>query len=127
MDKITIKGIHFHGYHGVHSAEREIGQKYEVDLELSFDLSTAGKNDALAKTIDYEKIVDIVLKIGTKQSFHLFEALAESIATQILDQTPAIKIQVAVKKLSPPIETPITYAGVEIIRKRNEITRKEKA
>ena len=127
MDKITIKGIHFHGYHGVHSAEREIGQKYEVDLELSLDLSTAGKNDVLAKTIDYTKMVDIVLKIGTKQSFHLFEALAESIATQILDQTSAIKIQVAVKKLSPPIEPPITHAGVEIIRKRNGFIKKEKA
>ena len=39
MDKIKIKGIQFHGYHGVYSAEREIGQKYEVDLELNFDLS----------------------------------------------------------------------------------------
>ena len=125
MDKITIKGIHFHGYHGVHSAEREIGQKYEVDLELSLDLSTAGKNDALAKTIDYTKMVDIVLKIGTKQSFHLFEALAESIATQILDQTAAIKIQVEVKKISPPIDSPINYAGVKIKRKRNKITKRE--
>ena len=122
MDKITIKGIHFHGYHGIHPSEQEIGQKYEVDLELSLELSSAGKNDDLAKTIDYAKVADTVLEIGTKQSFHLFEALAESIATQILDQTPAIKIQVSVKKLSPPIETPITYAGAEIIRKRNEIT-----
>ena len=79
MDKITIKGIRFHGYHGIHSAERKIGQKYEVDLEISLDLSTAGKNDDLTKTIDYAKIVDMVLEIGTKRSFHLFEALAESI------------------------------------------------
>ena len=123
MDKIKIKGIHFHGYHGVYSAEREIGQKYEVDLELSLDLSTAGKNDVLAKTIDYSKIVDMVLKTGTKQSFQLFEALAESIAAQILDQTAAIKIQVEVKKLSPPIDSPINYAGVKIKRKRNKITK----
>jgi len=123
MDKIKIKGIHFHGYHGVYSAEREIGQKYEVDLKLSFDLSTAGKSDVLAETIDYSKIVDIVLKTGTKQSFHLFEALAESIATQILGQTAALKIQVEVKKLSPPIDSPINYAGVKIKRKRNKITK----
>ena len=127
MDKITIKGIHFHGYHGIHSAERKIGQKYEVDLEISLDLSTAGKNDDLTKTIDYAKIVDMVLEIGTKRSFHLFEALAESIATQILTQTLAVKVQIAVKKLSPPIEIPINYAGVEITRTKNKIVRKNQA
>ena len=67
----------------------------------------------------------MVLKTGTKQSFQLFEALAESIATQILDQTAAIKIQVEVKKLSPPIDSPINYAGVKIKRKRNKITKRE--
>ena len=43
MDKIILKGIRFHGYHGVAEAERQLGQKYEIDLELTTNLSTAGK------------------------------------------------------------------------------------
>ena len=35
MDKIILKGIQFHGYHGVAEAERQLGQKYEIDLELT--------------------------------------------------------------------------------------------
>ena len=35
MDKIILKGIRFHGYHGVAEAERQLGQKYEIDLELT--------------------------------------------------------------------------------------------
>ena len=118
MDKIILKGIRFHGYHGVAEAERQLGQKYELDLELMTDLSTAGKTDDLAHTIDYAQIVQLVTEIGTQQSFQLFEALAETIAEAILAQYQIEEVQVTAKKLSPPIEPTLTYAGVEIHRKR---------
>ena len=119
MDKIILKGIRFHGYHGVEEAERQLGQKYEIDLELMTDLSAAGKTDDLAQTIDYAQVVQLVIEIGTGQSFQLFEALAETIAETILAQFQIKEIRIAVKKLSPPIEPRLAYAGVEIHRKRN--------
>ena len=119
MDKIILKGIQFHGYHGVAEAERQLGQKYEIDLELMTDLSAAGKNDDLARTIDYAQVVQLVIEIGTGQSFQLFEAIAETIAETILAQFQIDEVRIAVKKLSPPIEPRLTYAGVEIHRKRN--------
>ena len=119
MDKIILKGIRFHGYHGVAEAERQLGQKYEIDLELMIDLSAAGKTDDLTRTIDYAQVVQRVIEIGTQQSFQLFEALAETIADAILDQFQIEEIRIAAKKLSPPIEPTLTYAGVEIHRKRN--------
>ena len=88
MDKIILKGIQFHGYHGVTEAERQLGQKYEIDLELTTDLSAAGKTDNLAHTVDYAQVVQRVIEIGTRQSFQLFEALAETIADAILAQFP---------------------------------------
>ena len=61
MDKIILKGIRFHGYHGIAEAERQLGQKYEVDLELTTNLLTvAGKTDDLAHTIDYAQVVQLV-------------------------------------------------------------------
>lgn len=119
MDKIILKGIQFHGYHGVMEAEREIGQKYEIDLELMTDFSAAGKTDDLNRTIDYARVVELVMEIGTQQSFQLFEAIAETIAKAILAQFQIEEVRIAVKKLSPPIEPRLTYAGVEIHRKRN--------
>ena len=118
MDKIILKGIRFHGYHGVAEAERQLGQKYEIDLELMTDLSDAGKTDDLTHTIDYAQVVQLVVEIGTQQSFQLFEALAETIAAVILARFQIEEVRVAVKKLSPPIEPTLTYAGVEIYRKR---------
>ena len=118
MDKIILKGIQFHGYHGVVEAERQLGQKYEIDLELTIDLSAASKTDDLAYTIDYAQVVQRVIEIGTQQSFQLLEALAETIAEAILAQFQIEEVRITVKKLSPPIEPTLTYAGVEIHRKR---------
>ena len=118
MDKIILKGIRFHGYHGVAEAERQLGQKYEIDLELMVDLSTAGKTDDLTHTIDYAQVVQLVIEIGTGQSFQLFEALAETIADAVITQFQIDEVRIAVKKLSPPIESRLAYAGVEIHRKR---------
>ncbi|MCE2393260.1 dihydroneopterin aldolase [Candidatus Poribacteria bacterium] len=118
MDKIILKGIQFHGYHGVAEAERQLGQKYEIDLELMTDLSDAGKTDDLTRTIDYAQIVQLAIEIGTQQSFQLFETLAETIAEAILAQFQIEEARITVKKLSPPIAPTLTYAGVEIHRKR---------
>lgn len=118
MDKIILKGIRFHGYHGVIEAERQLGQKYEVDLELMTDLSVAGRTDDLSHTIDYAQIVQLVIDIGTERSFRLFEAIGEAVAQAIFTQFQIQEVRVTVKKLSPPIEPTITYAGVEIHRKR---------
>ena len=118
MDKIILKGIQFHGYHGVAEAERQLGQKYEIDLELAADLSAAGKTDDLTHTIDYAQVVQLVIEIGTQGSFQLFEALAEKIAGEILTQFQIEEVRITVKKLSPPIDPTLTYAGVEIHRTR---------
>lgn len=118
MDKIILKGIQLHGYHGIAEAERQLGQKYEIDLELMTDLSTASKTDDLANTINYAQVVQLIIEIGTQRSFQLIEALAEAIAGVILSQFQIEEVQITVKKLSPPIEPKLTYAGVEIHRKR---------
>ena len=116
MDKIIIKGIRFHGHHGVPEAERQVGGHYEVDATLSCPLIDAGKSDTLEDTIDYASVVDLIIDIGTQGSFQLIEALAETIATEILQQYPIDSVHLTVKKLNPPIEQPITYFAVEICR-----------
>ena len=118
MDKIILKGIRFHGYHGVAESERRIGQRYEIDVELMRDLSAAGQTDELVHTIDYAQVVGLIVKIGTEQSFQLIEALAETIATTILDRFTVNEVHITVKKLSPPIEQALSYAAVEICRRK---------
>ena len=117
MDKIILKGIRFHGHHGVPEAERQVGGHYEIDATLGCStLANPGRTDALVDTVDYSEVVMRIIEIGTQQSFQLIEALAEKIAAVILEQFAVNEVHLIVKKLHLPIEQPIDYFAVEIFR-----------
>ena len=116
MDKLILKGIRFHGHHGVPEAERQVGGHYEVDATLGCSLINPGNTDALTDTVDYAEVVSRIVEIGTQQSFQLIEALAEMMATTILEQFAVNQVHLTVKKLRPPIEQLIDYFAVEIFR-----------
>ena len=116
MDKLILRGIRFHGYHGVPEAERHVGSHYEVDATLGCSLINPGNTDALTDTVDYTEVVSRIVAVGTQQSFQLIEALAEKMATTILEQFAVDEVHLIVKKLRPPIEQPIDYFAVEIFR-----------
>ena len=117
MDKLILKGIRFHGHHGVPKAERQVGGHYEIDATLGCNLVNPGSTDTLTDTIDYSGVVRRIVEIGSQQSFQLIEALAEKIATVILAEFAVEEVHLIVKKLHPPIEQPINYFAVEILRR----------
>ena len=116
MDKIAIDGIEFYGYHGDLPEERELGQKYSVDLELMLDRIKAGKSDQLDDTIDYAAVVRRVHDIGRTEQYNLIEALAERIAAVILKEFSPKEIHVRVTKPHPPIPISLKKVSVEIRR-----------
>ena len=63
-DKIRLDGMAFYGYHGVRPAEREFGQRFLVDLEVTRDLTRAGESDDLKDTVSYSELFDLVKDIG---------------------------------------------------------------
>ena len=52
MYKITLTGLTFYGYHGASKAEKELGQRFVIDLEIESDLEEAANSDNLEKTIN---------------------------------------------------------------------------
>lgn len=115
-DRILIHGIQFHGHHGVYEEERKLGQRFVVNVELSLDLRQAGQRDDFKATVDYEQVHRLVVEIGTQEQFQLLEALAERVASVILEKFPVQQVTVRATKPSPPI--PGIFGGVSV-----EITR----
>ncbi|HEX3011424.1 MAG TPA: dihydroneopterin aldolase, partial [Syntrophomonadaceae bacterium] len=76
MDKILAKGLTFKGCHGVLPQEKKLPQKFIVDLELFLDLSSAGIEDNLQKTVNYDEVYKQVKRIVENESYNLIEALA---------------------------------------------------
>jgi dihydroneopterin aldolase len=55
-DKLILRGLKFHGFHGVKPEERALGQKFLIDVDAWMDLQAAGKSDCLSDTISYTEI-----------------------------------------------------------------------
>ncbi len=117
MDRIVLRGMVFHGRHGVSDAERAREQPFTVDVELEADLSRAGASDRIEDTIDYRRLHAIAKAVIEGASAHLVEALAERIADRALELPGATAVSVRVAKV-PPRMQPIESASVIVARSR---------
>jgi dihydroneopterin aldolase len=118
MDRIRLVRMTFYGYHGVSAAEKETGRRYEVDCDLSVDLSESGKSDKLTDTIDYAAVYEVIAEVVQNRSFALLEGLASMLASEILDRFPVIEATVRVRKMMPPINGQIDSIEVEVSRRQ---------
>ncbi len=119
-DRILLEGMTFFGYHGALPAERELGQRFVVDVEMRLDLKPAGLSDDLSKTVDYGAVHDIVKEIVEGEPLDLIEAVAERIAAAILENHPTIgAVQVKVAKPDVRLaKTVLSGSAVQITRYR---------
>ena len=117
-DRLLLEGMEFYGYHGDIDAERALGGRYRVDVELSADLRAAGRSDSLTDTLDYVRSFQVVRDVVENQQFRLLEALAQAIADGLLDQHGrAERVTVRVAK-QPPVRGGFDRFAVVIERSR---------
>ena len=118
-DSVFLEGMRFYAFHGVHAEERVLGQRFLVDVEVKIDLRTAGEHDDLSQTISYSTIYNHVREIVEGPPRQLIEAVAEEIATVLLDRYPIHEVVVTVRKPEVPLRgAMLAAAGVRIRRDR---------
>lgn len=121
MDRMSLNGMRFFGYHGVFPEENKLGQQFFVDVELHLDLSRAAETDDLEQTVNYAELHALVKTIVEGPPFKLVEALTGSIASRLLDAYTSVNaVTVRVTKPHPPFEIYFDGMTVEISRKRDE-------
>ena len=103
MDRIEVTGIEAYGYHGVFPEERRLGQTLVVDLELELDLSPAGRSDRVEDTVDYGHLVRLTRDLVAGTDHQLLEALAENLASLILEMERVRRVHVRIAKPRAPI------------------------
>jgi dihydroneopterin aldolase len=116
MDTIILSGIRALGAHGVLPEEQSRPQPFEVDVELSVDLSVAGRSDALSDTIDYDGLTGRIVQIVEAGGLSLLEALAARIAAVCQADDRVQAVVVTVKKLRPPVPVHVDHVAVRIER-----------
>ena len=120
MDIIRLKNMQFYGFHGVSESEKHLGGRFEVDLEMQLPLKKSCDSDNLNDTVDYEQIYKTVDSCIKKDKFYLIEALANSIASDILQNFPINSLLVRVRKPHAPVKGVLDTVEVELERKKED-------
>ena len=78
---IHLSKIECFGKHGIYDNEKDNDQKFLIDIYIKIqDFS----EDNIGNTVNYEEVVDLVIKIVEHESFDLIESLSKNIVKQIL-------------------------------------------
>ena len=121
-DRIRLEGMVFYGFHGVDPAEKALGQRFTVDVELERDLRKPGRTDDLHDTVNYAHVYRVARQVLEGPSKNLIEALAEEIARRVADSCPGVDaIRVRVRKPEVPIKGSVLAAAAVEIERRPRI------
>ncbi len=116
---ISLENIRLYGYHGAIPNERELGQRFEIDVQETADLEEAVATDDMKKTVNYETVYRLVEAEVVNEKYHLLEALANKLARDVLDKFEnALEVTVRIRKPSVPIAGSIDHVQIEVVLER---------
>jgi 7,8-dihydroneopterin aldolase/epimerase/oxygenase len=119
-DRIFVRNLALHAYHGVMAHEAKVGQTFTIDLDLEIDLSAAARSDKVMDTVSYDKVVDCASAAFCTQRFRLIEAAAGRVADAVLAAFPRVRsVRVTIHKPHAPIAATFNDVGVTLVRSRH--------
>lgn len=98
MDRIFIRNLELRTIIGVYERERTAKQALIFNLELRGNFSRAGKTDSLEHSVNYREVEEKVIELVENSSYHLLEALAESLAALCLSFPEVTSVKIAIDK-----------------------------
>lgn len=115
-DIITLRNLTVFGHYGVSPAEREVGQKIQMDIDLSADLKAACQSDSLEDTVNYESVYSKVMEVVSERKHRLIESLGEDICYQLLKNFPISKVTIKLRKTNLPFPNNLSHVEICLTR-----------
>jgi dihydroneopterin aldolase len=112
--RLILSGLTAFGYHGNKPAERDLGQTFTADLEVTIDTRKAAASDRVEDTISYPLLEKTARAVLEGKPANLLETVAERIAAALLEHPEVIEVTVRVTK-RPPLPN-LSAFSVEITR-----------
>jgi dihydroneopterin aldolase len=97
-DKIEISGIRAWGRHGADPGEKDVPQRFDIDVSLELDLSAARASDSLNDTLDYAALHATVVRLVGERSYDLIERLGAELLDAILADPRVQRASVRIAK-----------------------------
>ncbi len=118
-ERIVIERLEFYGRCGVTEDERRKPQLIVVDLELDAAVESAALSDRLHETIDYARVAERIVALGTTLTCQLLETLAERLVGMLFTEFPADRVRIWIRKLHAPLAMVAGSVGVRFERTRS--------
>jgi dihydroneopterin aldolase/2-amino-4-hydroxy-6-hydroxymethyldihydropteridine diphosphokinase len=115
-DEIELRGLRVMATVGVLEHERRASQPLEIELTLRVDLADAAASDRLDDTVDYGALTIAVEEVVAKSNDLLLERVAGRVAEAVLADARVDAVDVVVRKLRPPVPSPLEHAAVRLHR-----------
>src|SRR5438046_590337 len=111
---VRIRDLEFQSNHGASAAERRSMRRFQVDVDLSFDVSRAVESDRLADTLNYHDVCTLILETGTAKPHRLLESLAADMVSTLRTRWPNTRVEIELRKLHPPCPGNPTFTAVRL-------------
>lgn len=115
LTRLSIVNAEYYAYHGVKPEERKLGGKYEVDLDLYYDATSAIVNDDVKYALNYEEAMFCISEvIAGSDNYNLIEAICSDILSMVMDKFPELQVAtIRLRKLNVPMRRVIGYVEAE--------------
>ena|SRR5215211_345231 len=117
---VELRGISIYTHHGVTDAEREVGQRLEIDVTIDVPDCDAVLTDRVEDTVDYSQVCDIVVLAATERSYKTLERLGQVICERLMERFDARSVHVRAAKPEPPLPVTVGEAAVDVSQHRED-------
>lgn len=102
-DRVVVRGLRLWAHVGVLEQERQLGQWFELDFSLSWDLAAAGSSDDLSGSLDYSRAI-IALQAQARSIRCLtLEHWSEQILSLLEQLYGPVPVRLELRKCAAPV------------------------
>jgi dihydroneopterin aldolase len=113
-DRITLAGVRLKPRIGTTPEERREPQSCEADITFWGNFEAAASTDSLDKAIDYRRVLEKAEAIAQTGEYNLIETLAYRLARAVLQDFPAHKVGIRLRKRPVSLSGRIEFVEIEI-------------
>ena len=114
-DLIVVRGLRLWAHVGVLEHERQLGQWFELDFELSRDLATAADGDDLSATLDYSRAITALQQQARTIRCLTLEHWSDRILLLLEELYGPVPISLELRKCQAPVPG---FSGTVGVRRR---------
>ena len=119
---ISVRQLAVYAHHGVFAEEKQLGQRFLLDLQVRVHAPEALINDDIVRSVSYAHVIEEAQNAFTEHSYNMIETAADRLATHLLQRfEKATSVMISVHKPSAPIAAQFESISATVEKSRQDL------